>query len=313
MTEEHRAHHLLDLAAPHVLGLLDPPEAAAFEAHLQYGCATCQAEVDALREVSGALGLSGVLMRPPQLLRERVLARVRADAASRSSVLVVPASEGTWETAGPGVTVKYLFCDPLRSRRTMLMRVSGGIRRTGHRHGNAEEVFVLEGELALGAALLRSGDYSGAPGGTVHPETFTDTGCLCLCFAGEINEPLEAAEMHVPQPGQVIVRAGEGTWRAAGAGVMTKHLFSDSLAGTRTALVRLQSGASLPRLAPAAADEIFVLQGGGYVAGQSVFPGDYYRAAPGLLRDVRSADSGCVLLMVSSDVGHAPTLAARRD
>jgi anti-sigma factor ChrR (cupin superfamily) len=295
-----------------VLGLLDPAEAAAFEAHLQYGCMTCQAEVAALREVSGALGLSGALMRPPDLLRERVLARVRAEAASRSSVLVVPASEGAWETAGPGVTVKYLFCDPVRSRRTMLMRVSGGIRRTGHRHGYAEEVFVLEGELALGAAVLRAGDYSGASGGTVHPETFTEAGCLCLCFAGEINEPLAVAETHVPQPGQVIVRADEGTWRAAGAGVMTKHLFSDVPAGTTTALVRLQSGVSLPRLAPAAADEIFVLRGSGYFAGQRVSTGDYYRAAPGLLRDVRSASDGCVLLMVSSDVGHDPTLPARR-
>ena len=61
---------------------------------------------------------------------------------------------------------------------------------------------------------------------------------------------------------------------------MTKHLFSDSLAGTRTALVRLQSGASLPRLAPAAADEIFSCsRGADLVAGQSVFPGDFYRAA----------------------------------
>ena len=312
MTEERTAHALQDLAASHVLGLLDPPEAAAFEAHLQYGCAACQTEVAALREVSGALALSGVLTRPPHLLRERVLARVRADAASRSSVLVVRAPEGVWETAGPGVMVKYLFCDPVRSRRTMLMRVSGGIRRAGHRHGHAEEVFVLEGEFALGAVLLRAGDYSGAPRGTLHPETFTDAGCLCLCFVGEINEPLQVAETHVPRPGQVIVRAGERTWRAAGAGVMTKHLFSDSLAGTRTALVRLQPGAGLPRLAPAAANEIFVLRGSGYFAGQGVSAGDYYRAAPGLLSEVRSADNGCELLMVSSDVGHHSTHPARR-
>jgi anti-sigma factor ChrR (cupin superfamily) len=312
MTEERTAHAIQDLAASHVLGLLEPPEAAHFEAHLQYGCPTCRAEVAALRDVSGALALSGVLTRPPHLLRERVLARVRADAASRSSVLIVPASDAAWETAGPGVMVKYLFCDPERSRRTMLMRVSGGIRRTGHRHGHAEEVFVLEGELALGAVLLRAGDYSGAPPGTLHPETFTDAGCLCLCFAGEINEPLQLAETHVPRPGQVIVRAGEGTWRAAGAGVMTKQLFSDSLAGTNTALVRLQSGTSLPRRAPAAADEIFVLGGSGYFAGRRVSAGDYYRAAPGLLREVRSGDNGCELLMVSSDVGHHPTLAAPR-
>jgi hypothetical protein len=183
------------------------------------------------------------------------------------------------------------------------MRVEAGIRRTGHWHGDTEEVFVLEGDLQLGPVQLRPGDYSGASRGTLHPETRTESGCLCLCFAGQMNHPRWVPDTARPRAGQVIVRAEEGAWRAAGHGLQTKPLFTDRRTGSATALVRIETGATL-RPPLAAVTEIFVLRGRGRIAGHVLSTGDYCRAAPGLARDVGSAEPGCVVLMATSGVGH---------
>jgi anti-sigma factor ChrR (cupin superfamily) len=307
---DHEERQLVDL---YVLGVLEAAEAAAFELHLAYGCASCQAEVAAARQVLGAVGLSGPRVRPPRSLRARLLARLEAESSGSSAPVIVRARDGQWETVGPGVTVKYLFHDARRARRTMLMRVAPGIRRPAHRHGQTEEIFVLEGELQLGATLLRAGDYSGAAHGTLHPETRTDTRCLCLCFAGGVNEPTAAGMAVTGQdPGHVVVRAGEGTWRAAGIGVATKHLYDDGVAGTTTALVRMRAGARLPEAALDAVDEIFVLEGSGDLAGRLLSAGDYYRGAARSRRDVRSGARGCTLFLVTSDVGDAPAVSRGR-
>jgi anti-sigma factor ChrR (cupin superfamily) len=309
VSQEPPDHAARGLAELYVLGVLEAAEAAAFEVHLAYGCPPCQAEVAALRQVLGVLALSGPRVRPPRTLRARVLARVQAEASGPSAAVIVRARDGQWETAAPGVTVKYLFHDARRARRTMLMRVAPGIRRPAHRHGQSEEIFVLEGALQLGATLLRAGDYSGAALGTLHPETRTDASCVCLCFAGGVNEPTAAGvAIKGLQPGHVVVRAEEGTWQVAGAGVATKPLRADAFAGTTTALVRMQAGARLPEAARAAVDEIFVLGGSGYMAGRLLSTGDYYRGVGGSRRDVRSGARGCTLFMVSSDVGDAPAL-----
>jgi putative transcriptional regulator len=299
-------HEARDLAELYVLGVLDAAEAAAFEVHLAYGCPLCEADVAESRQVLGAMALSAPRARPPRSLRERVLARIGAEASGSVASVIVRAPEGQWETVAPGVTVKPLFYDARRVRRTMLMRVAPGIRRAAHRHAQTEEIFVLEGELRLGTIHLRAGDYSGAAHGTLHPETYTDMSCLCLCFAGGVNEPnAAAATLNGLQPGHVVVRAGEGAWETACTGVATKQLFADG--NTTTRLVRMPAGARLPEDAPAV-DEIFVLGGSGYMAGQLLWAGDYYRAAPGSRRDVRSGGTGCTLFMVSSDVGDPSTL-----
>jgi len=298
-------HPMSDLAGLYALGLLDPVEAEAFEAHLAQGCSFCQGELGTFLDVTGALALSGAVVTPPRSLRARVLARAKAEAAARAGRTVVRAWEGLWLATDPGVSVKYLFCDPANAHRTMLMRVAPGIRRSAHRHHHTEEVFVLEGELQLGTEVLRPGDFSGAPGGTVHPETWVDSGCLCLCRAGEANDPAPPPAAGVFEPGQVIVRRDDRPWQATGPGAESKSLFHDHTTGTTTALVRLDSGASLAPSMPLFADEIFVLHGSGYLGGHRLGAGDYYREAPGHPRDVRSAEAGCTLLMVSADTGDA--------
>ena len=69
-------HHWTELAAPYALGSLDPAERAEFERHLET-CASCRAEVQSFREVSGLLAHTVPPAAPPAELRRRVLRQAR--------------------------------------------------------------------------------------------------------------------------------------------------------------------------------------------------------------------------------------------
>jgi anti-sigma-K factor RskA len=74
-----------DLAAVYALGALDGPEQERFEAHLASGCDACQAELAEARRVADELLFALPPVAPPPGLRERLLARVREDAARGST------------------------------------------------------------------------------------------------------------------------------------------------------------------------------------------------------------------------------------
>jgi anti-sigma-K factor RskA len=69
-------HRWTELAAPYALGSLDAEERAEFERHLET-CASCRAEVQSFREVTGLLAQSVAPAAPPPMLRKRVLRTAR--------------------------------------------------------------------------------------------------------------------------------------------------------------------------------------------------------------------------------------------
>ena len=69
-------HRWLEFAAPYALGALSGDEQATFEAHLAT-CATCRAELQALREVTGLLAHAAPDANPPGGLRDRILREAR--------------------------------------------------------------------------------------------------------------------------------------------------------------------------------------------------------------------------------------------
>ncbi|HEY3219241.1 MAG TPA: anti-sigma factor [Gemmatimonadales bacterium] len=69
-------HRWTELAAPYALGSLDAEERAEFERHLET-CASCRAEVQSFREVSGLLAQTVPPATPPAELRERILRAAR--------------------------------------------------------------------------------------------------------------------------------------------------------------------------------------------------------------------------------------------
>jgi len=70
-------HRWLELAAPYALDALASEERAGFEGHLAE-CATCRAQVQAFREVTGLLAHAAPPATPPPALRERILREARA-------------------------------------------------------------------------------------------------------------------------------------------------------------------------------------------------------------------------------------------
>jgi len=69
-------HRWAVLAAAYALGALDPGERAEFEQHLET-CASCRADVQSFRDVSGLLALSVAPAALPPMLRKRVLRTAR--------------------------------------------------------------------------------------------------------------------------------------------------------------------------------------------------------------------------------------------
>ncbi|EDY17157.1 conserved hypothetical protein [Chthoniobacter flavus Ellin428] len=80
MIDEHRQ----DLAAEYALGALDPEATLAFEALLAND-RELKALADSLRETAAALAHDAPAQLPPPELRERILARVRAEASTPAS------------------------------------------------------------------------------------------------------------------------------------------------------------------------------------------------------------------------------------
>lgn len=75
-------HHEPDHAiGAYALGLLDPDERLALEAHLA-GCATCQADLARHEDVVGQLGYLATPVPPSPDVRAALLAEIRAGAAS---------------------------------------------------------------------------------------------------------------------------------------------------------------------------------------------------------------------------------------
>ena len=79
----------------------------------------------------------------------------------------------------PGISVKLLRRDTDTGASSSLVRFAPGARFPAHDHPAGEEVFVLEGEVRIGAHLMKAGDYLYAPPGCVHAAS-SETGCVFM-------------------------------------------------------------------------------------------------------------------------------------
>jgi len=189
-----------------LLGELAPEEHAAFEAHL-HGCPGCRAEVHDLADAA-ALAVGA----PPADLLARLRRRIAGErgtgearsaspqvqpwkawsVASPERGVLVRRDEGSWQdTAIPGIRVRSLFVDEANDRVSMLVRMDPGTAYPAHRHGGAEECYVLEGDLLVGEYRMRAGDYQRLDLGSVHGVQSTDEGCLLFVVSSRHDELLE--------------------------------------------------------------------------------------------------------------------------
>ena len=82
----------------------------------------------------------------------------------------------------PGVECALLFFDPVQRMRSMVVKAAAGVVYPLHRHEQAEEIYMLEGELILNGKIYVAGDYIRSSAGSIHAPA-TTTGCLFLIRA----------------------------------------------------------------------------------------------------------------------------------
>lgn len=210
-----------ELASGYALGSLEPSERIAFEAQLAVDPAL-RAEVNALCEVVGEIGLTATPVTPSPQLWQKIRGGLGFSSAhdalalgttkegvvqpwkewpapaEAKGLLYVAAGSGEWEeTAIAGVRVRKLFVDEANDRATMLVQMDAGTSYPGHRHAGAEECYVLAGDLIVGdrELVMKAGDYQRADSGSHHPVQWTENGCL-LFIVSSLHDELDALSGH---------------------------------------------------------------------------------------------------------------------
>jgi hypothetical protein len=189
---------LHELASLYALGALDGHDKVAFEEHLRQGCDACAKDVRSFTEVANLIGES-VPAEPPQELGQRLLSKIKRTPRvpgvlfEQVGLLISRSEELAWHTLAPGMLYKPLYEDSTRKYNTALVRMEAGARYPSHRHAAIEELFILSGDLHVEGQIMRAGDYCRADAGTIHEETFTDSGCLFLAMHPQENQIISSA------------------------------------------------------------------------------------------------------------------------
>lgn len=111
-------------------------------------------------------------------MRARILQRATESPPPDSETI---RGEGLpWREAWPKVWIKVLKRDPEADFQITLMRLEPGGLIPAHTHRRNEECFVLEGEVLVGAHLVRAGDFHIARAGGQHPDLTSINGALVI-------------------------------------------------------------------------------------------------------------------------------------
>lgn len=189
---------LATLAALYALGHLEGGERATFETLLRERQEPATDPLDRFRGVVDALAWGAPPKEPPPTLRERLLEQARQESSPRSDlaridlapgILLVRAGHLAWrETGVAGIRYKPLFVDARRRYASSLVTMAPGTTYPRHRHAQAEELFLLAGDMRLDGHVLQSGDYCRAEAGTQHEPLTTETGCTFIALASLHDE-----------------------------------------------------------------------------------------------------------------------------
>jgi quercetin dioxygenase-like cupin family protein len=108
-----------------------------------------------------------------------------------SGLLISRTETAGWQAGrAPGCWAKTLFVEKESSIATSLIRMDPGTHFPRHRHAGAEEVFLLEGDLVVEGQKMKPGDYCRAESGSTHSESYTESGCVFLLKASQLDETL---------------------------------------------------------------------------------------------------------------------------
>jgi quercetin dioxygenase-like cupin family protein len=165
------------LAAEYVIGVLDQTERAALASRLP-GDDALRGAVAAWEARLVPLLESAPQTPPPADLWSRI------EAALPPPVVSVRGDNADWQSRLPGIEKKLLHFDPETGRERFLLRLAPGARIPPHTHPRDEEMYVLEGEVTVGGAQLKTGDFQIGPAGSDHVEIIAPAGALLYISGG---------------------------------------------------------------------------------------------------------------------------------
>ena len=156
----------------------------------------------------------------------------------------------------PGVRAKQLAGDPMTRRTSNRVDLPAAWKGTsGGTPGRSLEIVVLKGEMTIADIALRRGGYAFLPAGSLGFNLFADEGAQILYFLNDVDP-----ESIIRSP--IIIDSDLLNWEGtATSGISTKELRNDPGNGSRTWLLRLSAGVSLPWESSAALREGYLMEG----------------------------------------------------
>ena len=115
-----------------------------------------------------------------------------------------------------------------------------------------------------------------------------------------IREKALAKQKVKEREGFLYVRSQEGEWKDIAEGVSLKPLFYDPVRQYATTMVKMSAGTHFPSHRHIEAEECYVIEGAIEMGGQLFREGDYIRAEAGSIHEGIYSESGCTLLILSS-------------
>ncbi|MDI3464844.1 MAG: hypothetical protein OJF50_003665 [Nitrospira sp.] len=300
MTELKLPEELEAQAILHALGILDPDDRRAFMVRLQGESDLLRQTVTAYQATTNALAAVVTPVRPPAVLRDRVVNQVALEAGHEAE---------QFELAANTLAMASLPVKPRDSvRERLLSRIEGAsdVRRDVTDSARIlSEASVLpgdggknesEGRLAQDVGSL----FSLPRSCWTAVSDFLRTTLIRFVTSERVRYWKAKIALQQPVKGLTFIKASEGTWRGIAPGVMAKLLSFDPISGRTTTVLRFAPDTSYAPHRHAAVEELYVLEGGCSIAGREMTVGDYHRAEAGTVHHDTSTDEGCLLLVISS-------------
>ncbi|NGZ97925.1 MAG: hypothetical protein CV089_17685 [Nitrospira sp. WS110] len=288
MTETKLPEELEEQAILYALGILDPEDRQVFLVRLQGESDLLRETVEAYQTTTGALAGVVAPVKPPAILRERLVEQVAFEASRELE---------QFESTANTLALSSVPIQPPDSLREQpLSRIK-----------DHADVQPEQGESArlLGAIAVQNVN---APVGQAKTSVSYDEASRLNWFRSQwraVSRFLRTVLIRavIPRPssdGLTFVKASEGTWRGIAPGVMAKLLSFDPVSRRTTTVLRFAPGTSYAPHRHTAVEELYVLEGGCSIAGREMSVGDYHRAEAGTIHHDTSTDDGCLLLVISS-------------
>jgi len=117
---------------------------------------------------------------------------------------------------------------------------------------------------------------------------------------------LNDSQAAVRHPEFAFVSENEGRWQIMAPGVSFKNLFNNTATGSSTMLVRMVAGSILHAHQHDYTEELYMLEGDCYSAGQCLHAGDYHRAEGGSTHGNTFTERGCLMIVHTSSPATKP-------